>query len=86
MAYEDEFLSPHQIAKMAGCSYATVLNHINAGKLQALRMGGNYAVHVQDAVRWVELGGEEVSAENLALLERRVVAVREALARQQGAA
>ena len=82
MHTQDEFFSPHQVAKMGGVSYATVLNHIKAGKLNALSMGGVYAVHREDALRWIEIGGEEISEENLKLLERRVAAVRAALQKQ----
>ena len=82
MSYQDEFLSPQQVAKMAGCSYVTVLNHINSGKLEALRMGGNFAVRREDALYWMELSGEEVSEANLQRLERAIVAVRAALAKR----
>lgn len=86
MYTQDEFFTPQQLAKMGRVSYATVLNHIKAGKLDALALGGNYAIRREDALRWIEIGGEEISQENLELLERRVIAIRTALAAlQQGA-
>jgi len=51
-------ITPQEVADMHGCTNVTVLRHIAAGRLHAIKVGGSstkprvYAILLSDAKRW----------------------------------
>jgi excisionase family DNA binding protein len=52
--------SPLEAAERAGCSYRTIMNHVHAGNLRAVRRKGSrlYEILERDHVAWMD--GEPV--------------------------
>lgn len=45
MKENSEYLRPSQLAAKLGCSATTIINHIRAGKIHALKLdGGHYRI------------------------------------------
>lgn len=80
---QDEYLTPAQIAAAAGVTYHTVLNAIKDGKLVAMQFAGAYAIRRSDALAYIATGGEDVTPENIARLERQLEKLKTALAVRQ---
>jgi excisionase family DNA binding protein len=75
-----EYISVQELAQRAGENYQTILNAIKAGRLTALTFGRSYAISQEDAQDYLETGGEEVTEEAVARLERRLAAMKTRLA------
>lgn len=51
---EIKYLTGSELARQAGCSYAKVLAAIHSADLDAVKIGGSYAVQEQNALTWIE--------------------------------
>lgn len=49
---DEEYLSAGQAAAIAGLAYPTIIKHINAGNLQALRKGPHFAITKSDLINF----------------------------------
>lgn len=49
---EEEYLSAAQAAAIVGLAYPTIIKHINAGNLQAQRMGSHFAITKSDLINF----------------------------------
>ena len=81
----EEIVTPNQVATYGKVPYQRVLRDIKDGTLAAMQMGGAYAIRRADALEYLATGGEEISDETVAILERRLAVIKERLAAKKRA-